>query len=103
MVGGAAPHLTVASPTIQDCTVKEKDMNTLNTRQKIAVLLMDLLLLAELTLCIYISYQDKDNMPYLFMQTYIPLCICTLVAFRILFRMLRDRTVGDEPVDHIKS
>ncbi|TVM14588.1 hypothetical protein DPQ33_17120 [Oceanidesulfovibrio indonesiensis] len=71
-------------------------MTGLNTRQKIAVLTMDVLLLLELTLCVYFSYQDKANMPYLFMRSYIPLCLGTLITFKILIHKLRTKEIESE-------
>lgn len=70
-------------------------MDALNVRQKLALVVMDVLLLAELTLCVWWSYQDKANMPYLFMRSYIPLCLGTLLGFKFLMRRLRDKDQGE--------
>lgn len=72
-------------------------MDKLNTKQKIALLTMDALLLIELTMCVYYSYQDKANMPYLFMRAYVPLCLGTLFFFKFLIRKMRTRNVEDIP------
>lgn len=64
-------------------------MDNFNTRQKLALLCMDILLLVELTLCVYFSHQDKANMPYLFLRSYVPLCLGTFFLFRLVIRKLQ--------------
>lgn len=68
-------------------------MNNYNIYQKLALFCMDILLLLELTLCVYFSYQDKENMPWLFLRSYVPLCLGTFLLFRFLIRRLKT----DEP------
>ncbi len=63
-------------------------MNNYNACQKLALLGMDILLLVELTLCVYFSYQDKANMPWLFLRSYVPLCLGTFLLFRFIIRRL---------------
>lgn len=58
----------------------------LNTRQRITIITMDILLIAELVFCIYYSHGDPDTMPVLFLRTYVPLCLVTLFACRYLVR-----------------
>ncbi len=71
-------------------------MDHFNAKQKIALLVMDVLLLLELTLCVYFSFQDKENMPFLFMRSYVPLCLGTLIFFKILIGRLRTRDSREE-------
>ncbi len=75
-------------------------MDHFNTRQKLALLCMDILLLVELTLCVYFSHQDKANMPYLFLSSYVPLCLGTLFIFRLIIRKLHtaDTTLSNDPL-----
>lgn len=60
----------------------------LNFRQKIAVIVMDILLLAELTGCIYFGHQFKDDMTGFFLRTFIPLALITVIASRIAIRKM---------------
>lgn len=60
----------------------------LNGRQKLVVVGMDLLLLAQLTFCIYWGHQDPENMAGAFLRSFLPMAVGTLVAARLLIRRL---------------
>lgn len=70
----------------------------LNLRQRIVVIAMDVLLLAELTFSIYLGHQDPEYMAAIFLKVFIPMLIATVVVARILIkRFHRDKLhVGDE-------
>jgi len=58
----------------------------LNARQKLVVVLMDAALLAELAVCIYLGKQDPENMTGIFLKTFVPMVVGTLIAARILIK-----------------
>jgi hypothetical protein len=60
----------------------------LNARQKIVVILMNLLLLAELTFSIYLGQKDQENMAAIFLAAFIPMVIVTLVLARVFVRKM---------------
>ena len=60
----------------------------LNFRQKIVVIIMDLLLLAELTGCIYFGHRSQDDMSGFFLRSFIPLALVTVIASRIAIRKM---------------
>jgi hypothetical protein len=58
----------------------------LNPRQRVVVLAMNILLLVEMTLAIYLGQQDPENLTIIFLKTFVPLLIATLVCARVLVR-----------------
>ncbi|MBN2140834.1 MAG: hypothetical protein PHV85_08690 [Desulfovibrionaceae bacterium] len=64
--------------------------NKTNLKQKIVIVCMDVLLLAELCLSIYLGYHDKENITLIFLRTFVPLCLATVVCARILIRRFSD-------------
>lgn len=61
----------------------------LNGGQRIVAVFMNLLLLAELTVCMYFGQQDPDNMVSFFLTRFLPMAAATLVGARMLIRRLR--------------
>lgn len=57
-----------------------------NFRQKLVVVVMDLLLLVELAFCIYLGKDDPEGMTATFLKTYIPMVIATLWITRRLVK-----------------
>lgn len=66
--------------------------NVSNLKQRIAVVVMDVLLLAELTCSIFLAQQDMENMTAIFLRSFVPMALVTLVVAKICIRMLRSRT-----------
>ena len=60
-------------------------------KQKIVVILTNVLLLAELTFSIYLGHQDPENMTIIFLRTFIPMVLCTLVLAKVIIRRLGPR------------
>ena len=58
----------------------------LNLKQKIVIVLMNVFLLAEMTYSIYLGKQVPEDMTIIFLKTYIPMVIGTLLLARILIR-----------------
>ncbi len=61
---------------------------SLNTAQRIVVIAMDVLLLAELTLCMYLAGRTPETMVPVFLKTYVPTAVVTLVGARFLIKRL---------------
>ena len=60
-----------------------------NVKQKLVVVIMNVLILAELTLSIVIGKHDPENIALVFMSIFIPSVVVTLIAARILIRKLQ--------------
>ncbi|MEW6263743.1 MAG: hypothetical protein AB1641_11775 [Thermodesulfobacteriota bacterium] len=54
----------------------------MNLKKAGLVALMDVLLLAELTLSIYLGKQEPENMTWTFFRTFLPLAAVTILACR---------------------
>jgi Na+/melibiose symporter-like transporter len=61
----------------------------MNFRQKLVVIFANVLILAELTMSIYLSHHDPENMARNFIVTFIPMVLLTIVFTRILLKRLR--------------
>jgi hypothetical protein len=68
------------------------DNQRLNPRQRAVVLAMNILLLVEMAVSIYLGQQNPENLTIIFLRTYLPLLIVTLIAARVLIRKLSDGT-----------
>ena len=71
---------------------------TINKRQRIVIVVMDLLLLAELCLAIYLGRADRAHLSGIFLRTFVPLAAVTVVGGRILIRRFgREPQAGAAP------
>jgi len=61
----------------------------LNRKQRVVVVLMNVLLLIELTISMYLGQQDPANLTVVFLKTFLPMCAVTMVASRIVVRRLQ--------------
>jgi hypothetical protein len=71
----------------------------MNFKQRLVIIIMDILILVELVLSIYLSsrtpeYQAFEYQAAIFMRTYLPMLITTLVLARIFYKRFRT----DEPL-----
>ncbi len=66
----------------------------LNPKQRWVVVAMNLLLLVELTLGMYLGQQDPDNLSAIFLRTFIPSAAMTIVAARLMLRRFKNRVAG---------
>ena len=60
----------------------------LNVSQRTVLVIMNLLLLIELTVCMYFGQQDPDNLTLFFLKTFLPAAAATLISARMLIRRL---------------
>ena len=63
----------------------------LNNRQRLAVILMDVAVLAEVTVSIYMASRNPDDYTLVFMKAFFAMCIPTVIAGVYAIRRLRDR------------
>ena len=61
---------------------------SLNFSQRLAVIIMDVLLLVELCVCMYLAGRNMETMVPTFLKTYLPTALVTLVGARIIIRRL---------------
>ena len=73
---------------------------TFNSTQKLLLLIMDVLLLTELTCVIYFSSHTTGDFSAVFLKTYVPLFLITLVSFIYLVRRLRTK---DDPQEDMQQ
>jgi hypothetical protein len=66
-------------------------MDPMNIKQKFVVIIMDVLLLVELGISIYLGYRNPENLTIVFLKTYVPALIVTVVAARVMLRYFRDQ------------
>lgn len=63
--------------------------NRLNPAQRLVVVVMDVLILAELVFCMYWSSRTPATMASEFLRLYVPLLLTTVVGARLAMRRLR--------------
>jgi hypothetical protein len=68
---------------------KVEEERRLTAGQRTVVVIMNLMLLAELTWAMYRGQQDPGNLTAIFLRTFIPWAAATLVAARFLLRRLQ--------------
>ena len=71
----------------------------MNLRQKTVVVLMDILLLTELMVCIYLGQQQGDQLTVFFLKTYLPAGALTVLPAWYLIRRLRSRALPLDGID----
>lgn len=74
----------------------EANTTGFNLRQKLVLLGMDVLLLAELTFCLWLAFRDPDNLTGTFIRCYVPLFLPTLIGGVLLARRFRDPAPAEE-------
>ena len=71
-----------------------KPEDRLTNGQRAVVMVMNLLLLVELSVCMYLGQQDPDNLTLFFLKTFPPAAAATIIVARVLIRRLH-RTEAD--------
>jgi hypothetical protein len=61
----------------------------LTGKQKVVVAAMNLLLLSELTWAMYLGQQQTEDLTAVFLRTFIPLALVTIVGAKFLLRKFR--------------
>jgi hypothetical protein len=79
---------------------KIEEERRLTFGQRAVVVVMNMMLLAELTWAMYHGQQDPENLTAVFLRTFVPWAAATVVAARLLLRSLRPtprQTEGKAP------
>ena len=75
---------------------KIDQQHRLTRKQRVVVVIMNLMLLAELTWAMYHGQQDPENLTAIFLRSFIPMAAATLVIARILLRRLQPRLTATD-------
>ncbi|MDO9566036.1 MAG: hypothetical protein Q7J15_04780 [Candidatus Desulfaltia sp.] len=65
----------------------------MNVNQKIIVVMVDILILAELAYCIMQGKSNPEYMTPIFFKNFIPLIIATLIGSKILLKRFRTEEI----------
>ncbi|MBF0550451.1 MAG: hypothetical protein HQK60_07940 [Deltaproteobacteria bacterium] len=68
----------------------------MSSHQKIVVVIFDLLLLAELAFSIYLGRHDREEMAGIFLRTFVPLLVVTVISYQYAMRKLNRPEPGTE-------
>jgi membrane protein CcdC involved in cytochrome C biogenesis len=68
----------------------------LSTRQKIAVVVLDVLIIAELCLAMYLASAHPDEFTPVFMKRFFAMLVPTMIAGYITVRLFREKPVQVE-------
>ena len=79
----------------QDHPIKDK----FNQKQKLAVILLDAVILAELTFCIYWASRFGDDLTKMFLISYLPTALLTLIFGKMAINRLKGRSEEDNVLD----
>lgn len=61
----------------------------MNLRQKVAVGILDVVIIAEVCFSIYMGSRDPENLTPIFLKTFFMLAIPTLIIARIIIKRMR--------------
>jgi hypothetical protein len=73
----------------------------MNMKQRVVVIIADIVLLAALTFSVYVAQQTPQEIAFAFMKTFIPMVICTLGLGRIFIKKFQTAdadATDDRPV-----
>lgn len=70
----------------------------MNLKQRVVVIIADIMLLAQLTYSVYVAQQTPEEISLVFMKTFFPLVLCTLIAGRYFIRKFRSAYDENAPV-----
>ncbi len=71
----------------------------MNFRQKVVIGIMDVLMIAELCVSMYVADKDQANFTPVFFKTFVMMIVPTLIAARIVFKRLRSAEPEPEPAE----
>ncbi len=69
--------------------------NEYNRKQKLAVIILDVIILLELAVCLYWSNQFGDELTKMFLCSYLPMAVFTLIIGKICIIRLATKPVAD--------
>lgn len=69
----------------------------MNFRQKVAVAILDVAIIAEVCIGIYLGSRDPENLTPVFLKSFFVMAIPTLIVGMIIVRRLRTPETGLQP------
>ncbi len=75
----------------------------MNIKQKLFVVFLDMVVLAELAASLYWSNQFGDLMTPLFLKIYLPTVLATLIIGKFCLSRLRSKEIAGETADAVAS
>ena len=72
----------------------------MNIKQRVAVLVMDMMLLAELAVCMYLGQHRAGDLTGFFIKTYLPAAALTVLLAWLLIRCWRGGAASDLSASH---
>ena len=68
--------------------------NRMNGKQRLVIIIMDILLLVELAVAIYLGQRNPDEVAFIFLRTYLPAMLVTVILARICVKRFRTAEEG---------
>ena len=69
----------------------------MNLKQRVVVIIADILLLCQLTYSVYVAQQMPEEIALVFMKTFFPMVLCTLVGGRYFVKKFRSPVTDENP------
>jgi hypothetical protein len=69
----------------------------MNFRQKVAVVILDVLIIAELCVSLYLGNQDPENLTPIFFKSFLTMVIPTLIIARVIIKRMGTPEVEFHP------
>ena len=63
---------------------------SMNLKQKMVIVIMDILLLIELGICIYFGNQNQEYITAIFLRSFLPAVILTVITARLFIKKYRN-------------
>jgi hypothetical protein len=71
----------------------------MNFRQKVAVAILDIVVIAELCVSMYLASQEPDNLTPVFIKSFLSMVIPTLLLGKLVITRLRTKDSGPRTFD----
>ena len=71
----------------------------MNFRQKVAVAILDITVIAELCVSMYLATHDPDNLTPVFLKSFLTMVIPTLLLGRVVIKRLGSKEPDSQTLD----
>ena len=71
----------------------------MNFRQKVAVAILDVVVIAELFVSMYLATREPDNLTLVFLKSFLTMVVPTLLLGKVVIGRLRSREPDSLPFD----
>jgi hypothetical protein len=78
---------------------EEEPKLSMNFRQKVAVAILDLAVIIQLCVSMYVASHDPDNLTPVFLKSFLTMVIPTLLLGRLVIKRLRSREPDSQTFD----